>query len=105
MSKYSRFGLSFLKPFLIDKGANPVLYVARNSPEFPFGLPGTEGVCGPLPRRDIFEGNIRLYRAFYEAIMWADPSPFRESKPGQHTEEQSMLHTLNYFFSTLPVVC
>jgi hypothetical protein len=25
MTKYSRFGLSFLKPFLVDKGANPVL--------------------------------------------------------------------------------
>ena len=32
MNKYSRFGLSFLKPFLVDKGANPVLYVANNSP-------------------------------------------------------------------------
>lgn len=31
MSKYSRFGLSFLKQFLISKGANPVYYVARNS--------------------------------------------------------------------------
>jgi hypothetical protein len=31
MSKYSRFGLSFLKPFLISKGANPVFYIARHS--------------------------------------------------------------------------
>jgi hypothetical protein len=31
MTKYSRFGLSFLKPFLVRKGANPVLYVANNS--------------------------------------------------------------------------
>jgi hypothetical protein len=31
MSKYSRFGLSFLKRFLISKGANPVFYVAKNS--------------------------------------------------------------------------
>jgi hypothetical protein len=30
MSKYSRFGLSFLKSLLISKGANPVFYVARN---------------------------------------------------------------------------
>lgn len=29
--KYSRFGLSFDKQFLIRKGANPVFYVARNS--------------------------------------------------------------------------
>ena len=39
MNKYSRFGLSFLKPFLIAKGANPVLYVANNSPMLPFGCP------------------------------------------------------------------
>lgn len=31
MKKYSRFGLSFLKPFLIEKGANPVLYVCHES--------------------------------------------------------------------------
>jgi len=31
VSKYSRFGLSFLKQFLISKGANPVFYVAKNS--------------------------------------------------------------------------
>src|SRR5215208_1282488 len=32
MKKYSRFGLSFIKRFLVDKGANPMLYVANNSP-------------------------------------------------------------------------
>jgi hypothetical protein len=31
VSKYSRFGLSFLKEFLIPKGANPVFYIAKNS--------------------------------------------------------------------------
>src|SRR5215207_10047622 len=38
MNKYSRFGLSFLKPFLISKGASPVMYVANNSRALPFGL-------------------------------------------------------------------
>ena len=28
--KYSRFGLSFLKSFLVSKGANPVFYIAQN---------------------------------------------------------------------------
>lgn len=32
MTKYSRFGLSFRKAFLIGKGANPVHYIAKNSP-------------------------------------------------------------------------
>ena len=31
MRKYSLFGLSFLKSFLVQKGANPVFYVAKNS--------------------------------------------------------------------------
>lgn len=39
MNKYSRFGLSFLKPFLVNKGANPVMYVADNSPGMAFSLP------------------------------------------------------------------
>ncbi|MDO8674379.1 MAG: abortive infection system antitoxin AbiGi family protein [Dehalococcoidia bacterium] len=31
MGKYKGFGVAFLKPFLIEKGANPVLYIAKNS--------------------------------------------------------------------------
>jgi hypothetical protein len=31
MKKFSRFGLSFRKSYLIEHGANPVFYVARNS--------------------------------------------------------------------------
>jgi hypothetical protein len=32
VSKYSKFGLSFKKEFLIDRGACPVFYVAKESP-------------------------------------------------------------------------
>jgi hypothetical protein len=32
MAKYGRFGLAFAKTFLIPKGANPVFYLATNSP-------------------------------------------------------------------------
>ena len=42
MRKYSRFGLSFLKPFMVEKGANPVLYVAYNSKSLPVGAFDTE---------------------------------------------------------------
>jgi len=59
MNKYSRFGLSFLKPFLIGKGANPVLYVANNSQALSFRLPESTR-DEPWPRRRVFERNIEL---------------------------------------------
>ena len=31
MAKYSHFGISFLKSFLVTKGANPVFFVVRDS--------------------------------------------------------------------------
>lgn len=37
--KYGRFGLSFRKAFLINKGARPVYYVADNTSTIPFGKP------------------------------------------------------------------
>jgi Putative abortive phage resistance protein AbiGi, antitoxin len=100
MVKYSPFGLSFLKPFLVKKGANPVMYVANNSPTFSFGLPSLDS-DRLWPRRDVFQGNIQLYQDFSQAILWADTSPFRESQPGKMTEEQLMFLTLNFFFSNL----
>lgn len=35
MMKYGKFGLSFLKSFLVKKGANPLFYVAQNAPTKP----------------------------------------------------------------------
>jgi hypothetical protein len=62
MKKYSRFGLSFLKPFLVSKGANPVLYVAKNSPALSFRLP--ESQDEPWPRRRVFKRNIELLEEY-----------------------------------------
>jgi hypothetical protein len=64
MNKYSRFGLSFLKPFLVGKGANPVLYVANNSPALSFGLPGSRSGYVLWPRRRVFEGNFALFEDY-----------------------------------------
>ena len=63
MNKYSRFGLSFLKRFLIGKGANPVMYVAENSQALAFRLPGTTR-DEPWPRRRVFESNIKLLEKY-----------------------------------------
>jgi hypothetical protein len=64
MNKYSRFGLSFLKRFLIAKGANPVMYVAENSSALSFRLPESTS-DEPWPRRRIFERNIELLAHYH----------------------------------------
>jgi hypothetical protein len=48
MDKYSSFGISFLKPFLAEKGANPVHYVAKNSIATEFHPPNCG--CGVKPQ-------------------------------------------------------
>jgi Putative abortive phage resistance protein AbiGi, antitoxin len=63
MNKYSRFGLSFLKRFLIGKGANPVMYVAKNSQALSFRLPESTR-DEPWPRRRVFERNIELLEEY-----------------------------------------
>jgi hypothetical protein len=54
---YSRFGLAFEKKFLAKRGANPVLYVARNSActdhRFPEGHPLRQ-----TTRRDFFDQGV-----------------------------------------------
>jgi hypothetical protein len=65
MKKYSRFGLSFLKRFLIDKGANPVMYVAENSPALSFRLPESTS-DEPWPRKKVFERNIELFEKYQQ---------------------------------------
>jgi hypothetical protein len=53
------------------------------------------------PRHELFRENIDLYQILYRALIETDPSPFREGKPGHFTEEQRMLHTLNFFLRNL----
>jgi Putative abortive phage resistance protein AbiGi, antitoxin len=71
MRKYSRFGLSFLKPFLAKKGANPVLYMAKNSRSLPVGAHDTEKIIG---RHDLLRANITQCHELMQALMSADES-------------------------------
>jgi hypothetical protein len=68
MNKYGRFGLSFLKPFLVRKGANPVLYVAENSQALSLGLPGSRSGYDVWPRAKVFKGNIQLYEDYRQKL-------------------------------------
>ena len=65
MNKYSRFGLSFLKSFLQDKGANPVLYVAKKSQALAFGLPDVRSGYDVWPRDKVFKENIQIFSDKY----------------------------------------
>ncbi len=53
MEKYSQFGLSFLKSFLVKCGANPVFYIAENSIVDDYGTTST--------RLQLFENMIKSY--------------------------------------------
>jgi len=68
MNKYSCFGLSFLKPFLVRKGANPVLYVAENSQALSLGLRGSRSGYDVWPRDKVFKGNIQLYEDYRQKL-------------------------------------
>ena len=68
MNKYSRFGLSFLKRFLIAKGANPVLYVAKKSQALAFGLPDVRSGYDVWPRDKVFKENIQQFEDYREML-------------------------------------
>jgi hypothetical protein len=65
MSKYGRFGLSFLKRFLVAKGANPVMYVAKKSQALAFGLPDVRSGYDVWPRDKVFKENIQIFSDKY----------------------------------------
>ncbi len=53
ISKYSPFGLSFLKLFIVQKGANPVFYISKNS---------TLSATDSHLRSDLFDEMLRKYQ-------------------------------------------
>jgi hypothetical protein len=110
MSKYSRFGLSFLKPFLVEKGANPVLYIAYNSKSLPIGIPDTEQLVG---RRDLFRAGFSQFWDVMRLLMHSDESPLalaaRTSEPPPEQSENEWnwqralwpkVHSLDSFLNT-----
>lgn len=59
MGKYSNFGLSFLKTYLIEKGANPVFYVAKDA------LVG-DPLFGYISQGEHFDDMVRKYQTFLQ---------------------------------------
>lgn len=89
-TKYSRFGLAFRKEFLVQQGANPIFYVAKESVTLPvyrdifeFGKPLPEGETRerrpyeiePKQRYDFFEFWRGAHHQMCHQIVSAQQSP------------------------------
>ena len=101
MRKYSPFGLSFLKPFLVEKGANPVFYIARNSKALKF-FAGRENELTPervFPREQLFEHNIREQGTLFWKLLLGDPPLHNNGLLVKHPEEHQTLSTLQVFLN------
>jgi hypothetical protein len=100
MRKYSRFGLSFLKPFLIEKGANPVFYIAKNAKSLDISkereLVAQYGER--VPRGALFEARLRTFHHLFQKLLVDNRELFAEGDPdGPWTEEQRELRELQSF--------
>ncbi len=104
MRKYSRFGLSFLKPFMIANDANPVFYVARDGEDrYPpvharrLGKPS-------ITRGESFDEFLKSYRSvFNELFQWVSINgPGRKDVPPKLLaaleEIMSLRSFLDYLF-------
>jgi len=61
MQKYSKFGLSFPKGFLAEKGANPVSYVVKTQIN-PLDMPKYEVLCMDVEDKPCFHSNAHMLR-------------------------------------------
>lgn len=88
MSKYSRFALSFLKSFLVSKGANPVFYVAKNSI---IGNPAK----GYSTRAEDFDKMMEVYISILDLAI--DAISRREGKGRVPSNAAQMLLDVEFF--------
>ena len=58
--KYSAFGIAFRKPFVVERGATPMFYVAARSRTWAPSAPGE--APRPLARADAFDEQVRAYQ-------------------------------------------
>ncbi len=108
MSKYSQFGLSFPKQFLIRKGANPVFYLAQNSqvPDFwgathkkekideglTRGIPWQD-IYSSMSRSDYFDQLMPQYDHFFERLE----SILENTKTPESNALQMQVRDLRHF--------
>jgi hypothetical protein len=88
MSKYSHFGLSFRKSFLVSKGANPVFYVAKNSTL-------EDRVGGYCNRAEEFDKVMKMYQNLSSLAF--DSLQRTEGKGRHPPNETQMFSEVNWF--------
>lgn len=66
MSKYGQFGISFRKEFLIQQGANPVFYIAKNSKINVSEIAST--AIRTTSRADYFNGMFPMYHSLFDEL-------------------------------------
>lgn len=101
MRKYSRFGLSFLKPFLVEKGASPAFYIAENSKALKMFV-GKEDEPIPgmaFPRNLMFTHNIREYNDLFWDLLLGDPPKHDNGLLVPHPKEHQKLSTFQSFLN------
>lgn len=69
ITKYSRFGLSFIKSFLINKGANPVFYVSRGSMVKVWPNANDPNNYSKVLRSELYDNMIINYRDLIQDLM------------------------------------
>lgn len=85
ISKYSHFGLSFQKSFLIERGANPLLYVERNS------------VIKGTTRSEYFDKMVERYLKCCSSFrFFKDPSMIKSTPADCNEVGDFMLNLLSY---------
>ena len=93
IQKFSRFGLSFLKSFLVEEGANPVFYIAKNARS------RDKGRTGRVTLAERFDQTIRAYHALFGGLR---DSLGKSDLPGQLEQILSIKEFLDdHIFSFL----
>jgi hypothetical protein len=113
MAKYSRFGLSFPKTFLIRQGANPVFYIARRSMLPANVWPQSKPIIrskhykdpydvqpaapDPVTRCDYFNAAAALYNSEYTYRFAITPMPDQQTNEFQRVADLNQFLTFQFF--------
>jgi hypothetical protein len=103
MQKYSHFGLSFLKQFLVGKEANPVFYIARDATDRYPSIHGRRLGKPMIDRGESFDAFFLAYReGFNRLFPWVSMNgPGRKDVPAELLKVLEELMMLKSFLNDL----